>query len=359
MAERKEAWETRLNHIYQSSPVLSLGPEDRFVVFSDFHIGGRKRRDDFRQNNPMFQKILRSYYGPGGYTVILNGDFEELQRVKYQTISRRWRDLYQLLQEFQDQGRLYKIIGNHDIKLLDLPREGINDPLYEALRLSYRGKELFVFHGHQPTTRDTHPLTRRLSGWVLRYLAHPLGIKNLTRAHDNPRVLKTERRVYEFSRRRKIVSLIGHTHRPLFESLSEIDFHKFQIETLIRRYPEVSPEDQQAVRRRLREHKAELTRLYTGRSEFSMKGSLYNPVTLPCLFNSGCVIGKKGLTALEISGGRISLVYWYDQNYHRTNYAYEGLKSRSLPETPYHRVAMKEDDLDYIFRRIDLLADSQ
>jgi hypothetical protein len=47
--------------------------------------------------------------------------------------------------------------------------------------------------------------------------------------------------VYGFSSRRKIVSIIGHIHRPLFESLSKIDTLKYRIEQLCRHYPLASP----------------------------------------------------------------------------------------------------------------------
>lgn len=363
MTKREQAAQNRLESVYQKAPVIPIQRDDNFVIFSDFHLGGRKSRDDFKPNAPLFMAALKKWYRPRGYTMILNGDIEELQRVSYSRIRRRWDDLYQLFQEIKRENGLYKIVGNHDIQLQELfnpktlredPTE-INAQLEEGLRLQYQGRDIFVFHGHQPGRRDTSPRLRQLTAWSLKIFAHPLGIKNFTRSHSNQKILKTEKGVYDFSRAKGIVSIIGHTHRPLFESLSEIDFHRFQIESLIREYSSVTEDQQALIRRRIQEHKAELSRLYQGNSDFSLRGSIYNPMTLPCLFNSGCVIGRKGLTSIEIQGGRIKLVYWYDSRNSRQNYQYEGLAPEPLPGTPWERLVMKQDDIEYIFSRIDLL----
>lgn len=38
----------------------------------------------------------------------------------------------------------------------------------------------------------------------------------------------------------------------------------------------------------------------------------YTFFNIPCLFNSGCVIGKRGVTAPEIEEVNIRLVHWFD-----------------------------------------------
>ena len=77
---------------------------------------------------------------------------------------------------------------------------------------------------------------------------------------------------------------------------------------------------------------------------------------VPCIFNSGCVIGKKGITAIEITKGKIALVHWFDRRKSQKYLDYNGYVPVQLGDSEYYRVVFKEDDLNYIFARIKLLA---
>lgn len=76
---------------------------------------------------------------------------------------------------------------------------------------------------------------------------------------------------------------------------------------------------------------------------------------LPCLFNSGCGIGRHGVTGIEIVHGRIALVYWVDRGRTDKYFDAEGYGPQRLGDSDYYRVVLKEEDLDYIFTRINLL----
>jgi len=79
-------------------------------------------------------------------------------------------------------------------------------------------------------------------------------------------------------------------------------------------------------------------------------------VVVPCLFNSGACIAKKGITALELEDGRISLVYWFDSNRTTKYFNYNGYVPEKVEGTSIYRVVLKSEDLDYIFSRIRLLS---
>jgi hypothetical protein len=152
------------------------------------------------------------------------------------------------------------------------------------------------------------------------------------------------------------MAVIGHTHRPLFESMSKIDSLRFEIERLCRKYPKASQKKQRRIETVINSHKTELSRIRDHDGEPDGP-SLYNAnLLIPCVFNSGTVIGKRGMTCLEIDRGRIALVHWFDHRRTRKYLRYGNLDAYELPDTSYHRVEIKRESLDYIFARINLLA---
>ncbi len=340
-----------LTRIYHETPSVALDPSDRIVIFSDLHLGNGKGTDDFRTNGAMFTQVLSDYYCDGNYSLILNGDIEELQRFRFPDIRKRWKTVYDVFDRFEQDGRLRRLIGNHD---LDLRERADHDfTIDEALRFTYHDNSIFVFHGHQTSRRyENHNNVIR---WVLRYLANPLQIGNFTVAADSRKRFKTERRVYDFASQKKILAVIGHTHRPLFESMSKNDAIQFEIERLCRKYPK--SKKQEKIERRIEGLKAELQELRAERLKDGDSTSLYQEQLLvPSMFNSGCVLGKRGMTSLEIEKGRIRLVYWYDTSVKQKLIQYRSRKEEELPGTRFARRVIKEDSLDYVFSRIRLLA---
>ena len=331
----------------ERAPVRRLSRGEKVVVFSDLHLGGGGRRDDFLPNGELLAAALRRYYLPGRYTLVLNGDVEELQRFYLPQIRRQWAGFYALLEEFARLGRLERLVGNHDAELAVLGDPYPAPRLLESLRLVWGEDSLLLFHGHQASYVQTRFIG--LASVVLRYVAHPLGIRNWTVSRSSRRRFRVERRVYAFARNRRQVALIGHTHRPLFESLSKLDALRFRIESLCRQIPSAAGRHRPALERELAARKDELEQVLARRGR-NRGGSLYNsPLLVPCLFNSGCCIGKRGLTGLEIAEGGIALVHWFDQN--RSQHAGEALAG-----TPYRREALEQEPLDYLFTRVRLLS---
>ncbi|MFW5784319.1 MAG: metallophosphoesterase [Spirochaetota bacterium] len=342
-----------LRQLYASTPAHPLDAEQRIVIFSDLHLGNGGRTDDFRANSEMFKRVVRDHYLERGHTLVLNGDVEELQRFRLEDILGTWRSVYELFDLFDREGRLFRLVGNHDLDLME--RSDHPFLVRDALRFSYHDDSIFVFHGHQTTIRFEK--YNKLVGFGLRYFANPLKIKNYTVAHDSLKRFRTEERVYEFASRNKILSIIGHTHRPLFESMSKVDSIKFEIERLCRKYPKAGAKKKARIERTIGNYRGELEGLDLDDDPGAEVASLYNAnLVVPCMFNSGTVIGKRGMTCIEIGGGRISLVHWFDDTRSDKYLRYANYDTEQLPGSDYHRVEIKGDSLDYIFTRIKLLA---
>ncbi len=345
-----------LLRLLEQAREVRLSEADRLVVFSDLHVGNRSRKDDFRKNGQLFHTILRDHYLPGGFRLLLNGDIEELHRFWLREILSAWPDLYELLGRFAGGSGLIKIVGNHDA-LLPLHHDyPLRDCLADSVRLRYQGVQMVVFHGHQASYFQSR--FNLASAVVLRYIAKPLGISTYSVSHDNTRKFRVESRVYGFAQERRVMAFIGHTHRPLFESLSKMESLQFEIEALCRRYPSAPPAEQQRLEAVIRHCKEELSAAYDKRGRVPSRRSVYNSrLVVPCLFNSGCGIGKRGITALEIVSGRLALVHWYDRTRREKPPESAEREPVRLRDSDYYHVVIKEESLPYLATRVRLLAD--
>ena len=345
-----------LDELYKTSAKIEVNPGDRWVIFSDLHVGNGSSKDDFKDNSALFIQVLKQYYLKGNFNLILNGDVEELQRFPEKKIIGAWPELYWVIDEFYQKGLFYKTIGNHDIELLLNEGKDSRYPIHHGLVLKWNDHSLFVFHGHQAS--DKYLKYNRLLGITLKYLANPLRIKNFSVAHSNRKQYAIEKKVYHFSTLRKIVSIIGHTHRPLFESLSKVERLKHKIEQLSREYTEhQKPDELKKIKKSIKNYKKELVKMFKKDKESFLRRNIYNSVIMvPCLFNSGCVIGKRGITGLEIENGHIRLVHWFDQKTSKRYLKNYGYDPEPLKDSDFYRMIINEENLDYIFARINLLS---
>lgn len=71
---------------------------------------------------------------------------------------------------------------------------------------------------------------------------------------------------------------------------------------------------------------------------------------IPGLFNSGCAIGQRGITSIEIEEGRLSVVHWFDSmNYLKKLWNVDPNSCR-MGRTDYHRSILFSGRLDDIIR---------
>lgn len=346
---------SQLDELYESSLKLECNSDGKYVIFSDLHMGDGSRKDDFKQNSDLFKTALREYYLKKNFSLILNGDVEELQRFSLEKIRKTWKEVYEVLEIFKEHNKLFKIIGNHDL-VLCLPKYADQKfPIHHSVTLQTRFGDLLIFHGHQASM--TYRKLNKLVGYTLRYLANPLRIRNFSVAHSSRKQYAIERRVYHHSSFRKRVSIIGHTHRPLFESLTKAERLKFRIEQLCRKYTKADEDRQKPIKKLIKSHKKELRKIFSDRKSINFHSNIYHSIFhIPCLFNSGCVIGKRGMTCLEIENDRIALVHWFDKKISSKYLERRGYEPEQHKETDYYRMVLNRESLDYIFSRIRLLA---
>lgn len=350
----KEIIAANLDKLFKESPVRHLAKEDKIVIFSDLHMGDGSNRDDFLHNANLFTYVLENQYLKKDYTLILNGDIEELQRFSYERIYKQWKSVYTLFDTFASKRSLYKIIGNHDYALILKINKSSPYPHLNSLVIRYKDHHLFIFHGHQASLYYTKHNT--LIEFALRYIANPLGIKNYSVAHNSRKQYKIEKRVYNYSSSRKIASVIGHTHRPLFESLSKRDYLEYEIEKMIRDFSNVPSAATLDKEKKLLAYRDELIKLNQGKRDSLLGYSLYNAnILIPCLFNSGCVIGSRGITCIEIASEQIALVHYFDKRIKSVS-AGEGKQTEQLGDSDYYKVIINQEQLDYIFTRIKFLS---
>jgi len=343
----------RLAQLLADSPRRPLGPRDKVVILSDLHMGAGDRNDDFLHNGALCLDALENFYLARGYTLVLNGDIEELLRVPRAEIVKAWADMYALFARFKAQGNLVWLRGNHEI----LPSKA-SDPFYhdhfdgESLVLDTAEGPLFVFHGHQAGVANSGRYNG-LIGWSLRVFAHPLGIGNRSIAHDSDKKFKLEKAVHDFSRRQGLVSVIGHTHRPLFESLSKKESIEVRIEKMCRDFSRAEPGRKARIRRTVKELRQ--TYLSPQADRPSLATTVYGEMPVPCVFNAGCAVGKRGFTTLEVKNGKIGLVFWSSPERSWIPGAYNEYRpSRCFGKGAY-RTILRRESLAYVFSKIELL----
>jgi UDP-2,3-diacylglucosamine pyrophosphatase LpxH len=349
----------KLAKLLEDTPIVDIGENDKILIISDLHMGNGRKMDDFRHNGGFVRYVLEYFYEKENYHLVLNGDIEELHRFTLKEITAHWKDLYQVFKRFQQRRKLYKLIGNHDYELALKKKLPSKIPVMESLKLRYNHNDVFIFHGHQASPYF-NVVVHWLISIILRFFANLLRIKNFSVAHNHRKKYKIEKRVYDFARKNKIMAIIGHTHRPLFESLSKKETLKFKIENLCREYPLANPEKKSLLERRIKKYQKELMEIIKKREDEDLISTLYNSSSeplVPCMFNSGCAIGKSGFTTIEIDRGHIRLVYWFDTMVSKKYLDFNGYHIEPLKDTPYFRAVLKEDNLNYLFTRIKLLSD--
>ena len=338
---------------FPENAVLDISGGGKVLIVSDLHMGTGSR-DDLYHNGEMLTCLLEEYYFKSGWILVLNGDIEELQKFSLDQIREKWAGLYRVFNLFAEENRFYKIVGNHDEQLL-LKRPGTSPyPLHTVIKIKTSTVPAFVYHGHQLS--KIYARFNRLMGAAIRYVLKPFGIKNISVARSAHKRFYIEKMAYAFSLKNHCLSIIGHTHRPLFESLGRFDYIKFEIERLCRDYPSSTGEERSRIENEVVALRKELVKLKRKEKRDVHRQSLYgDELPVPCLFNSGCALGKKGLNAIEITNEDIALVYWFTEGKSKKFVTRGGYKTEKIPGKPYHRAVLNQNKLNYIWAKIRLL----
>lgn len=286
--------------------------EDKFVVLSDQHKGAKNGFDDFADNENNYLAAL-DYYYQNGYFYINLGDSEELWENTLPPVKKNNTASFAKESLFLQENRFIKIFGNHDLYWANDPfaplelREiyGQEVKIYEGviLQTTINDKpfEIYLTHGHQGDLQsDGNWFSKWFVSNVWAKIQAYLEINPNTPAYDTQ--LKTEHNqmMYQWSSDNNMALITGHTHQPVFESLT-------LLERLYQRLEEAkNKKDEKTV--------ADIESHINHRFE---KGEVLPDFTKykPNYFNSGCCCFSDGdITGIEIDNGCIRLIKWeYDE----------------------------------------------
>lgn len=285
------------------------GARDKFIIFSDQHKGARDGADVFAKSEKNYLAAL-DHYNKEGFTYITLGDSEELWENLFITIKRHNKNTFEAEKRFLNRGAFVKIFGNHDlywdndplaaISLLQIYGEAIK--VYEGaiLQTTINNTPLNIYltHGHQG---DLQSDGNWVSKWFVSTVWAPfqsyLSINPNTPANNS--LLKTDhnRLMYEWSAKRKNTVLItGHTHQPVFRSLTELEMVYEKLD-----------------KARKNGNTALFDELQKKILELKLEGNVAPDFTgyLDSYFNSGCCCFDDGdITGIEITDGCIRLIKW-------------------------------------------------
>jgi predicted phosphodiesterase len=285
----------------------------KFIILSDQHKGARNGADDFAQAEKNYLAALSYYYQNNFYYINL-GDSEELWENTLPAVKKHNAATFEKEKMFLRQNRFTKIFGNHDLywgndPLASFELEtiyGQKVTIYEGIILrtgfNEHALQIFCTHGHQG---DKQSDGNWFSKWFVASVWQPLQaylkINPNTPAYNTQLKTLHNTLMYEWSSSRKNTLLVtGHTHQPVFASLTLLERLYQQLEIARQQ------KDTAAVK--------EITSHITGRLVKGEEGMDFTKFT-PGYFNSGCCCFSDGdITGIEIADGKIRLVKWeYEQ----------------------------------------------
>lgn len=283
---------------------------DRFIIFSDQHKGAKNGSDDFMIAEPNYLAALDHYYLAGFHFISL-GDSEELWENTVWPIKSKNKLTTIAEKKFLAEKRFTKVYGNHDLfwnndpfaglHLLSMYKETVK--IYEGIVLqttiNNTKLDIFLTHGHQG---DGQSDSNAFSAWFVSRVWAP--IQSYLNLNPNTpaasRELKTvhNRFMYEWSKQDKNPVLItGHTHQPVFASLTHLERLYKQLIIAKQNNNETASE---------KINKEILFR----QEEYDFVNSNYSNMR-PFYFNTGCCCYNDGdITGIEIADGMIRLIKW-------------------------------------------------
>jgi predicted phosphodiesterase len=306
---------TALHEDIQKQPG-KLGPviefdakKDKFIILSDQHKGARDGADIFAKAEGNYLAAL-DHYNEQKFFYINIGDSEELWENLIITIKRHNKKTFEKEKHFLKRKAFIKIFGNHDlywdndplaqVNLIDIYGEAVK--IYEGVILKTRLKdkpfEIYMTHGHQG---DLQSDGNWFSKWFVSDIWAPFQAylqinPNTPSTNDTLKTLHNEIMYQWSSKRKNRVLITGHTHQPVFRSLTELEI---LYEKLDKAKAENKTNDVAAIDRQINELHLK------SKKQPSFKG------ILDTYFNSGCCCFDDGdITGIEIEDECIRLIKW-------------------------------------------------
>ena len=237
----------RLDRAYKDAFRIPFNNDSKIILFSDCHRGDNSFADDFANNRNIYFHALKHYFNEGFFYFEL-GDGDELwENLSFESILFAHKNVYDLLKQFHEQGRLFMIWGNHDMVYRDNdyvkkhlstyfdPKIGEEVELFcdityhEALVLKHETtqQEIFLAHGHQADWWNYD--FWRWSRFLVRILWKPLNVMGIadptSPAKNYKELIRIERRTKKWiADNDNLLTIVGHTHRPRFPEPGDIAY---------------------------------------------------------------------------------------------------------------------------------------
>ena len=282
---------------------------DRFVILSDQHKGTRNYADDFAKAESNYLASL-DYYLKQHYNYINLGDSEELWKNGILGVKKYNKSTFEKEKLFLQNNAFFKIFGNHDlywdndplasIMLLQIygRRVKVHEGLILQTHINNKPLSIYLTHGHQG---DLQSDGNWFSKWFVSNVWGPfqayLQINPNTPATNDHVKTQHNQIMYDWSSRQNNLLLItGHTHQPVFRSLTHLERLYIDLE-------KAESEGNSALIKRLQQQISK--HVMKGENKFTFPG--YRP----SYFNSGCCCFDDGdITGIEITEGCMRLVKW-------------------------------------------------
>jgi UDP-2,3-diacylglucosamine pyrophosphatase LpxH len=336
-----------------------LQPGQQYVIFSDLHKGRRTAADDFRFCEATYLAAL-DYYYKAGYTLVILGDAEELwEEPDIGAVVQANIHVLESEGRFHP-GRYIRVNGNHDNAWMieHLVKQHL-DPIFPGIQVQREflmqaslegGKtgEILMVHGHQGTLDSDI-----FDFFPPQILPLYRDFQNLTNlGHTSPsrddclRGLQDSFLYRWASTQKDLILVAGHTHRPVWTSLTHLDKLLNELHYL-------------QSHRQGRKTEDRLQKIQDLLAEIDERERKYPPCndtikTRSCYFNTGCCVFKDGdITGIEIDGGRedtadkegqpaeMRLVKWG-----------KSAEADPEPEERFTRIELESRTLDDIFIRL-------
>lgn len=200
----------RIDRALEHALHLPLNSGSRYMIISDCHRGEGTANDNFLKNQHLYFAALEHYFKRGFFYLEL-GDGEELwENRRMERIQACHEDVYALFSCFEQNRRILRLYGNHNMEL--------RDRLPEAVILDNEegGRDICMIHGHQADFFNS--VCWRISRFLVRYLWKPLersGFNDPTSAARNyKKAARYEKCLEEWTIKHDAYLAAGHSHRP-------------------------------------------------------------------------------------------------------------------------------------------------
>ena len=291
--------------------LMNMDPStDRLIIFSDQHKGAKNGSDDFMQAEPNYLAALE-YYNQQNFYFISLGDSEELWENTVGPVKAKNKLTTEAEKKFLSAKRYTKVFGNHDtfwnndpfagLQLMSMYGEPVK--IYEAVVLNIKIDDtilpFFLTHGHQGDGQsDSNPFSAWFVGRIWAPLQSFLNLNPNTPSASQELKTAHNRFMYEWSKlENNPVLITGHTHQPVFASLTHL-------EGLYKQLIDARQKKDEAALAKLN------AAIHFRQQEYDFVSGNYIDMK-PFYFNTGCCCFSDGdITGIELAEGMIRLIKW-------------------------------------------------